>query len=178
MMAHKLICKFALISTLFGIPAQAFTDTAFLSITCHFANKSVQSVVYKNDFNGVVKWLPEAGFPIGMNAVRVNAEKAFIENFANGGSPAVQSINLVHIQGIDDWVFEVTLSSTMPDLSAPTKIRVAQITLIELLNGKVIKPTVTTVIPPAPNSNHAGSLIDGDHPYPDLYVPDLHPLSP
>jgi hypothetical protein len=169
----RLVYKLILISVLLGNPARAFTNTAFYSVTCKFDNKSIQSTVYKNDCDGVVKWMPEAAFPLGMHTVRVNAEKAFTKIFPEYTPYTIDSINLVRIKGCDDWIFAVTFDGTIADSAMPAKLKGFQIIMLELLNGKVITPIVT-VIPRSTNSNAGNFDTNDGHSYPNLYIPDLH----
>jgi hypothetical protein len=115
-------------------------DSAVYTAYSYKGGNKYETTVYGRDLEGVSKWNEGSDLPIGMSKIRSIAEQSFRKNFPELKQFKLESINLLHVTIVDDWLFEVTFDGVDLVSASPGPVDEKNLHLLVLLNGKVFMP--------------------------------------
>jgi hypothetical protein len=117
------------------VPLKEEDNSVLYQALSDFGGNQYTTTIYGRDLEGVRKWKEGAELPIGMGSVRSTAQKAFKQAYPQFSQFELESINILHLALVDDWVIQVEFN----DPKAPSS-EDKTINLLVLLDGRVILP--------------------------------------
>lgn len=117
------------------VPLKEEDNSAIYQALSDFGGNQYTATVYGRDLEGVRKWKDGTEFPIGIGSVRSTAQKAFQQAYPQFSQFELESINILHLTLVDDWIIQVEFNDPKASPSDDKTIN-----LLVLLNGRVILP--------------------------------------
>jgi hypothetical protein len=115
-------------------------DSSVYKAISDFDGKHYETTIYGRDLmGGIGKWDEGKELTFSMAQIRVVARDSLVKSYPQYSKFKLASLNLVHLNFVDCWVFDVAFDGA--DYTAsPSAFHERTFHLVVLLNGRVVLP--------------------------------------